>query len=156
MCGVMLVSKVIHGDYILSVSYSQLFLSSFVWSYKSNKSASVPTLCPSTSNHTLPFSLLSETLHHWDITSVNWDSFVVKSWWCNVPAENGVSINQPEMLEGYAVATSLHTQSLPWWLEALKNVPSLGCCYKHGCSNEQSPSMLWVKHILVYCIWSRL
>ena len=58
---------------------------------------------------TVPSSSVGATLHHWDSASVNWDGSVVKSWWCNILAENSVSVSQPEKLDGRAVACSLHS-----------------------------------------------
>lgn len=86
-------------------SYVLFFLSSRI---SSNK-VTLSTLLSALELSTVPSSSVGATLHHWDSASVNWDGSVVKSWWCNILAENSVSVSQPEKLDGRAVACSLHS-----------------------------------------------
>lgn len=39
---------------------------------------------------TVPTSYVGATLHRWDTASLSWDGSVVKSWWCNILAENSL------------------------------------------------------------------
>lgn len=61
----------------------------------------------------VPSSRGGATLLLWNTTSVNWNGCAVKSWWCNILAENSVSINRPEKLNGCAVLGSLHSPRSP-------------------------------------------